>query len=389
MNKTTLLTIVVLIVVAVGMGYNYFFQPFSESEVAVVSPAPAPSPSLSPAESLLQNLTPEQRVLQLVAASLTVVPETVSTGSALEEQNERIAWMQQQQPGTVVLFGSNISTTAAQAVVSQVQTTSEITPWIAVDHEGGTVQRLSGLGFTELPSWRALCAEEDLVRQEYLASSSAELRAVGVDIVFAPVVDVASSSAVLGSRVCSGQYEVVTQAAAEYVDIFSQADILPVLKHFPGIGSGRRDLHFQYDAVTVTPADALVYRLLLEDYPELGVMVTHAGVVNQFAELPCTLSIHCVGELAQLYPQTLLFTDALDMVAAGHQEDTTELLPLPQRAEQALLAGNHILVFSQDVTPTELDQVIQTLVTRYTTDAEFKEKVDAAAALVLERKLGG
>ncbi len=70
-----------------------------------------------------------------------------------------------------------------------------------VDHEGGSVQRLNGEGFTILPSWKRMCNQTAELRQSSLASSAAELAAVGIDVVLAPVVDVSHSNIVLRDRV--------------------------------------------------------------------------------------------------------------------------------------------------------------------------------------------
>lgn len=385
MSKGAVIIIFILVALAALSGYNYFFRPLEKISTPSSS-EPSPTPPLSPEQMLLDTLSPQERVALLIAAPVVITPmspENVSSSSG-------VAWVNDNKPGTVILYGSQISTTSAQTVIVQINSVKDaanFSPWIAVDHEGGTVQRLSGLGFTRVPNWRALCQGTEADRQAVLATSSAELSKAGIDIVFGPVVDVASSSAVLGSRVCSGLYEEVTQAGIEYATAFTAQGIMPVIKHFPGIGSTQRDLHTAYDSVTITQADALVYKLLLDQFPQLGVMVTHVGVENQFSEIPCTLSSTCVGELSQAYPKTLIFTDALDMVAAGHQQATQELLTLPQRAVASLAAGNHILVFSQDVQPQELNEVVSEVLNRYTEDTQFKQKVDAAASAVLSHKL--
>ena len=396
MSKSTLVAIIALSVVALATGYNYFFQPLASVAQPEVTAAPAPSPTLTPSQAQLAALSPRERVLQILAVPLEVptsaIPATPSTSTssatplvaAVAEDRE---WIAANRPGTVVLFGTRISTSSAQQLIQELDQQPGLPVWVAVDHEGGTVQRLSGTGFTRLPSWQAFCQSDPSDQRAWLASASAELQQVGVDIVLGPVVDVASRSAALGTRVCSGEYEVTTQAALEYLEVFTQAGLMPVLKHFPGIGAVRRDLHVAFDTVTVTAPDALLYRLLIGRYPDLGVMVSHAGVANQFSEVPCSLSASCVGELASQFPQTLVITDALDMKAAGYQQGNTELLTLAERALAALKAGNQLLLFGQQATPKELDQVVETLVTAYASEDAVKQQIDAAAEKILDRKL--
>ncbi|HEX9817435.1 MAG TPA: hypothetical protein VGA89_00880, partial [Patescibacteria group bacterium] len=125
------------------------------------------------------------------------------------------------------------------------------------------------------------------------------------------------------------------------------------------------------------------------------------------AGLPCSLSALCLEAFPTHFPQALLFTDGLEMAAAGLKdqpeqelmeqerlmEETslvatlTEPRPLSERASLALLAGNDVLVFGKTVTIAELDEVVANLVESYERNELFAQRVNAAVGKVLLLKL--
>ncbi len=389
MNKATILLIFILIILAGLTGYNYFFHPFENinQEPVSMEPSPVPSPTPEPtqAEKLLEQLTPEQKVAQVLALPVEVDDIAESTGSA----DQSLAFIQQFDPGFVTFFGTNVSTVSAHMAVQTVhQQTADfpLSPLIAVDHEGGNVQRLRGTGFTRLPSWSAVCDLDSTDQMEQLTQSAQELHRVGIDLVFAPVLDYGTNS-ILGSRICSDNPQVVIQAAQLYIQIFQQQSILPVIKHFPGIGKTARDLHTQFDQVLITDQDADIYRTILDTYPSIGVMVTHVGVENQYQDIPCSLSKVCVGQLTQQYPQALIFSDALEMKSATHDVNSDQPKEIYQVAKEAILAGDEVLVFGEKVSLEQLEGIIHYLTNSYQTNQEFAQQLDQAVLKIINYKL--
>lgn len=381
-NKSTATFIVVLGLIALVLGYNYFARPFSklaERKATNNAVAASPAPSQNQTTKQIDELTDAQKITQLIAA-----PYNVASDSA------RLAWITTNQPGFVTLFGQKIDASmAADAVTEIKQTRSLATPvWIAVDHEGGTVQRLAGAGFTKLPSWKSLCQQSDLQFKTLLATSAAELKKVGVDVILAPVVDVGDSVS-LGSRICSTKATEVVDKATQMITIFRQAGMLPVVKHFPGIGQTTQDLHGKFDQVTIGVADASVYRSLLSPNSHLGVMMAPVGVKNQYPDIPCVLSPDCVAELSRNFPQALVFTDALEMKANFHVSGTKPEPTLSEVAAQAVLSGNQVLIFGPTVTVDQLTQLVNDLVTKYQTDPAFKLKIEAALNQIISYKQTG
>lgn len=407
MTRQSLLLSLVLVVLAVLLGYNFFAQPFADlglqdetrQEELQAEAAPEPEPS-SPQQEVLSELTIKDRVSLLMAVSLTVDGQLLA-----EPQNsDQLVWIQSENPGMVVLFGSNIASLSATSIIDTIHTKNEEhmqgQPLVAVDHEGGSVQRLTGSGFTRLPSWQSQCAADRVATQIRLEDSAVELATAGVQVVFAPVVDIATSNRWMGSRVCGSDPVLVSDRAKLFVDVFSNKGILPVLKHFPGIGSSTRDLHTSFDRVEVQPADTQVYRSILGSRDTIGVMVSHVGVENQYPEVPCSLSSTCVGQLTQFYPQTLIISDDVTMAAAYHQpalstpdeaDSAAAAVELPQKSldqvvYESVLAGNDVTIIGPGVGPSQLREVQQRLISEYTQSAEFQENVDQSVLKVLEYK---
>ncbi len=381
MNKSVIFVILILIVVAGLLGYNYFVQPFAN-----LYPAPSPQadsvpiePQLSVEEQLFAVMSSEQKVAQLLAVSVVISPDSSPSAASV--------WIKERQPGTVNLFGTQVDVASVQSELSQLDGSEwPVPPLIAVDHEGGQVQRLNGQGFTKLASWRELCASQEFDTQ-LLSSSAAELRDAGVNVIYGPVVDV-GTSAVLGSRICSSHQDLVIERAGQLIKIYQEHQLLPVIKHFPGIGMIKQDLHTSFANVSVRPEDAVVYLELLKQYPLIGVMVSHAGVENQYAQAPCSLSKTCVDELVGLYPQALVMTDDLNMESVRYNfRQPDQPKDIVSLTTEALYAGNDILVFGRSTAVADLDLVLTELSIKYESDVTFQKRVDQALLKVIRYKL--
>jgi beta-N-acetylhexosaminidase len=122
---------------------------------------------------------------------------------------------------------------------------SEIPLFFAIDQEGGRVQRLKE-GFMEIPSAQFL-GDLDLPEVIYhLAKVQAtELKIVGINVNFAPVVDINSNpnNPVIGNRSYSNDPRKVSEYARSFVRAYNELCVLSVIKHFPGHGDTKKDSH--------------------------------------------------------------------------------------------------------------------------------------------------
>lgn len=188
--------------------------------------------------------------------------------------------------GGVILFARNFADPQqVKALVDQIHGVRRPPLLVAVDQEGGRVQRFRE-PLTRLPPARAIGRAFDLdpVAGEALAERAgwlmaAELRTVGVDLSFAPVLDLDYGvSEVIGDRAFHADPVTVARLAGRYAAGMRRAGMLPVGKHFPGHGAVRLDSH------VAMPEDRRAYGDVMDDmlpYERLargilaGVMLAH------------------------------------------------------------------------------------------------------------------
>ncbi len=233
---------------------------------------------------------------------------------------------------------------------------------IAVDHEGGRVQRFRTGGFTVLPAMSRLGElwDKDVLQATKVATASgyilaSELRACGIDMSFTPVLDLNyGHSAVIGDRAFHRDARVVTMLAKSLNHGLALAGMANCGKHFPGHGFAAADSH------VALPADDRPLEVLLRDdvapYDWLGLSlaaVIPAHVIyTQVDAKPAGFSRVWLQEIlrGKLRFTGAIFSDDLSMEAAREGGSLTEA------ATAALAAGcDMVLICNQ---PSEAEQVL-------------------------------
>ena len=171
-------------------------------------------------------------------------------GTELAEDEHRL--LQNPQVGGVILFARNVQ--SREQVVSLVAQIRAVAPnlLIAVDQEGGRVQRFRE-GFSDLPPMQQLGDLCHRDRQAGLQLSrdtgwlmASEVVACGLDISFAPVLDVdRDTSSIIGDRAFSDQPQLVIDVAGEFIRGMNEAGMAATGKHFPGHGGIYADSHLE------------------------------------------------------------------------------------------------------------------------------------------------
>ena len=231
---------------------------------------------------------------------------------------------------------------------------------ICVDHEGGRVQRFRTDGFTSLPAMRTLGAlwMQDAMAATDAASAlgyvlAAELRACGVDLSFAPVLDLDfGASSVIGDRAFHRDARVVTMLAKAVAHGMLRAGMAHCGKHFPGHGYATADSH------VAVPVDKRSLRAILADdaapYGWLSATLTAvmpAHVVYPKVDTrPAGFSPRWLHDVlrGQLGFTGAIFSDDLSMEGARHLDGGS--LSYAEAATEALNAGcDLVLLCNQSV----------------------------------------
>lgn len=225
---------------------------------------------------------------------------------------------------------------------------------IAVDQEGGRIQRFRA-GFTVLPAPACLGRIYDRNHQQAIAAAehlgwlmAVELRAVGVDLSFAPVLDVERGvSQVIGERAFHYRPEVVAELTSGWVQGMRQAGMAAVGKHFPGHGAVVADSHHELPVderplEAITRADLLPFKRLIATGLE-GIMTAHV-LYPQVDAWPASFSRVWIAEVLR---ETLGFAGAVVSDDLGMRA-AVGVGGLHQRVSAALAAGCDLLLLGNE-----------------------------------------
>jgi beta-N-acetylhexosaminidase len=256
--------------------------------------------------------------------------------------------------GSVILFTRNYrDSQQISALCAAIRELRSPHLLIAVDHEGGRVQRFRD-GFTRLPPVRLLGHRYDGDRRDALRKSqslgwlmAAELRAVGVDFSFAPCVDLDYGlSEIIGDRAFHRDPAVVAALATAYMTGMREAGMAAVAKHFPGHGAVRADSHLALPVdrrpLADMEGDLAPYRLLIENQLP-GIMAAHVEY-SAVDSKPASLSHRWITDILRggLGFHGCVFADDLSMAGAAAFGDVVE------RTRLALAAGCDVLPICND-----------------------------------------
>jgi beta-N-acetylhexosaminidase len=254
--------------------------------------------------------------------------------------------------GGFIFFNHNLKT--PQQILSLCrslwQTSGDIPPFIAIDQEGGRVHRLPP-PFTHFPPAAALgkARNADLAHRAGMAMAR-ELSAVGINLNFAPVLDVRSNpdNPIIGDRSLGSDPTDVARFGWEVVRGLREGGVIPCVKHFPGHGDTAEDSHLKLPVVGKSLDELKSVELppfvhaCRNDIETL--MTAHVVYPALDPIYPATLSLSIVGELlrGELGYDGVVFSDDLEMKAISDNYSAEDTLLL------AVSAGIDILLFGHE-----------------------------------------
>lgn len=232
------------------------------------------------------------------------------------------------------------------------QKITEIPLFVAVDQEGGRVNRLKArYGFRDMPSHEYIgnINHPDSTRNivDVIASSVSD---AGFNINFAPVVDLNTNpdNPIIGKlgRSFSDDYNIVSRHSHIFIEQHRNNGVIAVPKHFPGHGSTWNDSHYGMADVTETwdEEELIPYRYLIENVNVDMIMSAHIMNRNWNADHPATLSYEVMTTLlrGELGFEGVLVSDDMQMGAI------TEYYGLEQAVTLAVNAGIDVLIFANN-----------------------------------------
>jgi beta-N-acetylhexosaminidase len=258
--------------------------------------------------------------------------------------------------GGVTLFARNVDQPEQVAELSF--EAASLTPghpvWVSVDQEGGRVARLRA-GFTEWPPMATLGRSGDVqLTRRFARALAAEMRAVGITLDFAPVLDVHTNARnpVIGDRALSELADDVARLGTAIIEELQAAGVAACGKHFPGHGDTSVDSHLELPLIEHPPerlrqVEWVPFRAAVEA-GVATIMTAHVLVPSLDDERPATLSARVVtGCLRRdLQYDGVILSDDLEMQAIARSYDVPRAAVLAIEAgcdAMLICSGNHDL----------------------------------------------
>lgn len=331
----------------------------------------------------LSKLTLEEKIGQLFICGFHSLTPDEQIKTLIEEYHL----------GGVVYFRRNVDSASQLADLShnlQVlnKPLSEIPLFIAIDQEGGMVSRIDHEGVSRIPGNMSLGAADDLELTAAAAALGAEeLNKLGINLNFAPVVDVNNNpvNPVIGVRSFGENPELVAAHGAAAIKGYQDKGVSATAKHFPGHGDTAVDTHLglavvPHDKSRLEQVELLPFRKAIEI--DVDMIMTAHVIFPAFEseEIPATLSHGVLTKLLreEMGYEGLIVTDCLEMHAISKS------IGIPEGAVKALEAGADLILVSH----TQKDQVaaFKAVLAAVESGRLTEERIDASLKRILALK---
>lgn len=278
--------------------------------------------------------------MKLLGEFMSIAPLMLDV-DGIELSAEEKELLQHPLTGGVIFFTRNYeSTEQLEALVNSVRATTKKPLLISVDHEGGRVQRFRP-EFTVLPAIASLSENDESEKHSFSHGwlMAAEVRAMGIDFSFAPVLDVNYGvSEVIGDRSFNQDPKIISLLATEYIKGMREAGMASTGKHFPGHGAVTEDSHHEIpidnrSREEIWQSDIVPFFELIKEGLD-AVMPAHV-IYSEIDDKPAGFSSYWLQQVLrdELKFDGVIFSDDLTM------EGASVMGGYPERAEAAMQAG--------------------------------------------------
>jgi beta-N-acetylhexosaminidase len=309
----------------------------SGQEASAPPQAESAGPGCSPAAELAQWPL-QRRIAQMLMGGVNTDDGEIAVDSAVRAVQDQLV-------GGVNLLGGNSAVYSDNELALARDAGGPVPPFLAIDQEGGRVQRLADqTGYLPSPRQMAQTMTSKEV-QRGARKIGRTMRRLSLNMNLAPVVDVSDQQPweVIGDRSFGEDPDTVIEYAGAFAEGLRRARIVPVVKHFPGLGSGTGNTDFEPaqtpPLADLRERDLLPYQQLLAAQP-VAVMTTNASVPGLTRGMPASLSRKTYRLLREeLGFDGVVMTDSLS--AAAIVAET----PVEDAVKKSLVAGADIALW--------------------------------------------
>ncbi|WP_010098299.1 beta-N-acetylhexosaminidase [Ornithinibacillus scapharcae] len=301
-----------------------------------------PAKHLPSTKRLLESMTLEEKIGQMIIAGIDGTTPTPETKKLIKDYHV----------GGIIFFSDNLTSykqsLALINVLKQLNSVNEIPLFLSVDQEGGRVTRLPGL--EEHPSNKEIGLQDDpRLSYQYGSILAKELLAFGMNVNFAPVVDVNNNpkNPVIGDRAFGNNVPLVSRLSIPMMKGMKDNQIIPVIKHFPGHGDTEVDSHLELPRIDKTmqelqQVELVPFKEAIAEGAEV-VMVAHILFPQLDSQYPSSMSKPIITDLLRekLGFNGVIITDDMMMDAIENHYEIGEA------AVQSVKAGSDILLISE------------------------------------------
>lgn len=331
-------------------------------------------------DEMMKNMSTDKKIAQMMIVYYrnSYMDNTLKT--TLEEVK----------PGGFILFKENITTYQnTLKLIKEIKASNSIPMFIAIDEEGGNVQRLLALTdkeVTNIPYMSTVGNKDDEDLTYNIGKLTAEeLRVFGINMDFAPVIDVFSNpnNKVIGKRSFGSTPELVSKHGLAFSKGLEDNNVISSFKHFPGHGNTEVDSHKDLPIVSKTKEELMKSDLIpfidaIENNANL-IMIGHLAVPEITQDnVPASLSKKLITDFLknELNYKGLVVTDALDMKALTNYYSDEEI------CGAAVEAGVDILLM-----PSSSRKCLKSVKDALKEGKITEEKIDESVRKILRLKI--
>ncbi|MDO5448610.1 MAG: glycoside hydrolase family 3 protein [Clostridia bacterium] len=306
----------------------------------------------TPEEVQIEKMTLEEKVAQL----FFIMPEALDTnveGKVTALTDTMKETYKKYPAGGIILFADNIQDpTQIKQLTQDIHDLNELTPFIGVDEEGGSITRIAKNPNFNVTKFSSMLATKDADEAYTIGKTiGAYLTEYGFDVDFAPVADVNTnpSNPVIGKRAFSANPENAAKMVAGAIKGFHDSGVMTSIKHFPGHGDTQTDTHKGYAETQKTWEEIKNCEMIpfisgIEAGTDM-VMVAHIAAPKVTGDgTPATLSYTLINEKLrnELNYNGVVITDGMNMGAIAQQYSSADA------AVKAIEAGVDIILLPEN-----------------------------------------